>query len=74
MQHQSLEDLVRYLKDFRSWGNQGEGYDALAMSRLLGACLDNFRQNATKTDLAELPECLEPHQIMFLKKLAAGLQ
>ena len=73
MQHQSLEDLVRYLKDFRSWGNQGEGYDALAMTRMLGACLDSLRLNATKSDLAELPECLEPHQIMFLKKLATGL-
>ena len=73
MQHQSLEDLVRYLKDFRSWGNQGEGYDALAVSHLLGACLDNLRQNASKSDLADLPECLEPHQIMFLKKLATGL-
>ena len=73
MQHQSLEDLVRYLKDFRSWGNQGEGYDALAMSRLLGACLDSLRQNASKSDLADLPECLEPHQIAFLKKLASGL-
>jgi len=73
MQHQSLEDLVRYLKDFRSWGNQGEGYDGLAMSRLLGACLDSLRQNATKSDLTDLADCLEPNQIMFLKKVAAGL-
>jgi hypothetical protein len=73
MQHQSLEDLVRFLKDYRTWGNQSEGYDALGMSHLLGACLDNLRRNASKADLADLPECLEPHQIMFLKKLATGL-
>lgn len=73
MQHQSMEDLVRYLKDFRAWGNQSEGYDAVGMAHLLGACLDNLRLNATKADLADLPECLEPHQIMFLKKLAGGL-
>lgn len=73
MQMRSLEELTQYLKDFRSFGNQGEGYDAVAMSHLLGACLDNLRQNASKTDLADLPECLEAHQIMFLKKLAGGL-
>lgn len=69
----TLEDLVQHLKDFRTWGNQSEGYDAVAMLHLLGACLDNLRQNASKTDLADLPECLEAHQIMFLKKLATGL-
>jgi hypothetical protein len=73
MQAQTLEDLIRHLKEFRSWGNQSEGYDALAMSHLLGACLDNLRQNASKADLADLSECLEPPQVMFLKKLAGGL-
>ena len=73
MQVNSLEDLVQHLKDFRSWGNQSEGYDAAAMFHLLGACLDNLRQNATKADLADLPEYLEAHQVMFLKKLATGL-
>ena len=73
MQVNSLDDMVQHLKDFRSWGNQSEGYDAAAMFHLLGACLDNLRQNATKADLADLPECLEAHQLMFLKKLASGL-
>ena len=69
----SFDDLVQYLKDYRAWGNQSEGYDATGMSHLLGACLDNLRQNASKEDLADLPECLEAHQIMFLKKIATGL-
>ena len=73
MQVNSLEDMVQHLKDFRSWGNQSEGYDAAAMFHLLGACLDNLRQNATKADLADLQECLEDHQVMFLKKLSSGL-
>ncbi len=73
MQVNSLEDMVQHLKDFRTWGNQSEGYDAVGMFHLLGACLDNLRQNATKADLADLPECLEAHQVMFLKKLATGL-
>jgi len=73
MQAQTLDDLIRHLREFRAWGNQSEGYDAVAMSHLLGACLDSLRQNATKSDLSELGECLEPHQVAFLKKLAAGL-
>jgi hypothetical protein len=73
MQLQTLEELVQHLKDFRTWGNQSEGYDAVGMLHLLGACLDNLRQNASKSDLADLPECLEAHQLMFLKKLATGL-
>jgi hypothetical protein len=73
MQLNSLDDLVQHLKDFRTWGNQSEGYDAVGMLHLLGACLDNLRKNASKTDLADLPECLEAHQLMFLKKLATGL-
>jgi hypothetical protein len=74
MQVQTIEDLVRILKDFRTWGNQGEGYDAVGALHLLGACLDNLRLNASKSDLAEISECLEPHQLMFLQKLAAGLR
>jgi len=73
MQVQTLEDLIRHLREFRSWGNQSEGYDAVAMSHLLGACLDSLRQNASKADLGDLAECLEAHQVMFLKNLAAGL-
>lgn len=73
MQTRTLEELIQYLRDFRTFGNQGEGYDAVGMSHLLGACLDNLRQNASKSDLADLPECLEAHQVMFLKKLATGL-
>ena len=73
MQAQTLDDLIRHLREFRAWGNQSEGYDAVAMSHLLGACLDSLRQNATKADLADLGECLEPHQVSFLKTLAAGL-
>ena len=73
MQLNTLDDLVQHLKDFRTWGNQSEGYDAVGMLHLLGACLDNLRKNASKTDLADLPECLEAHQLMFLKKLATGL-
>ena len=73
MQVNSLEDLAQHLKDFRTWGNQSEGYDAVAMFHLLGACLDNLRLNATKADLADLSECMEAHQLMFLKKLATGL-
>ena len=73
MQAQTLDDLIRHLREFRAWGNQSEGYDAVAMSHLLGACLDSLRQNATKSDLADLSECLEAHQVTFLKKLAAGL-
>ncbi len=73
MQAQTLEDLIRHLKEFRSWGNQSEGYDAVAMSHLLGACLDNLQKNATKADLTDLTECLETHHVAFLKKLAAGL-
>ncbi|MBI3857827.1 MAG: hypothetical protein HY293_19270 [Planctomycetes bacterium] len=72
MQANTLEDLVRHLKEFRAWGNQSEGYDAVAMFHLLGACLDNLRQNATKADLADLAECLEAPQVMFLKRLATG--
>jgi hypothetical protein len=74
MQVQTIEELVRHLKDFRTWGNQGEGYDAVGALHLLGACLDNLRLNASKSDLAELPECLEPHQLMFLQKLAVGVR
>jgi hypothetical protein len=73
MQLATFEDLVRFLHDFRSWGNQSEGYDAVGMIHLLGACLDNLRRYATTSDLADLPECLEAHQIMFLKKLGARL-
>jgi hypothetical protein len=73
MQAQSLDDLIRHLRDFRSWGNQSEGYDAVGMSHLLGACLDSLKQNATKADLADLTECLKAHQVTFLKQLAAGL-
>jgi len=73
MNAQTLDDLIRQLREFRSWGNQSEGYDAVGMSHLLGACLDSLRKNATKADLADLAECLEPHQVMYLKKLAAGL-
>lgn len=73
MQAQTLEDLIRHLREFRAWGNQSEGYDAVAMSHLLGACLDSLRQNATKSDLSELGECLEAHQVAFLKTLAARL-
>lgn len=73
MNLQNFDDLVRLLKEYRAWGNQSEGYDAVAMIRLLGACLDSLRQNALPSDLKDLPECLEPHQLMFLKKLAAGL-
>ena len=73
MQAQTLEDLIRHLREFRSWGNQSEGYDAVGMSHLLGACLDSLQRNATKVDLADLKECLEAHQASFLKKLAAGL-
>jgi len=73
MQAQTLDDLIRHLREFRAWGNQSEGYDAVAMSHLLGACLDSLRQNATKSDLADLGECLKAHQVSFLKTLAAGL-
>lgn len=73
MQAQSLEDLIRQLRDFRSWGNQSEGYDAVGMSHLLGACLDSLRENATRTDLADLGECLKAPQVSFLKSLAARL-
>lgn len=73
MQAQTLEDLIRHLREFRSWGNQSEGYDAVGMSHLLGACLDSLKQNATKSDLADLAECLEAHQVSFLKVLASRL-
>lgn len=73
MNLQSHDDLVRLLKDFRTWGNQSEGYDAVGMMHLLGACLDNLRRNALPSDLKDVSECLEPHQVMFLKKLASGL-
>ena len=48
MQVNSLEDMAQHLREFRSWGNQSEGYDAVGMFHLLGACLDNLRKNATK--------------------------
>lgn len=73
MQAQSLEDLIRQLREFRSWGNQSEGYDAVGMSHLLGACLDSLKRNATKADLADLAECLNAPQVTFLKTLAATL-
>jgi len=73
MQAQTLEDLIRHLREFRSWGNQSEGYDAVAMSHLLGACLDSLRRNATKADLADLAECLDAPQLTFLKTLANAL-
>jgi hypothetical protein len=66
-------DMVQFLKDFRSWGNQSEGYDCVGMTHLLGACLDNLRQNASKAELADLSECLEAHQITFLKNLGSAL-
>jgi len=73
VQAQSLEELIRHLREFRAWGNQSEGYDAIAMIHLLGACLDSLRRNATKADLADMAECLEPHQVMFLRSLTAQL-
>ena len=74
MQANTMEDLVRHLREFRAWANQSEGYDAVAMYRLLGACLDNLRRNASKSDLADLAECLEAPQVMFLKKLATEIR
>ncbi len=73
MQVHTFEELAQYLRDYRNWGNQSEGYDAVGMLHLLGACLDNLRQFASKADLADLPECLEAPQVMFLKKLTDGL-
>ena len=73
MNAQTLDDLIQHLREYRSWGNQSEGYDAVGMSHLLGACLDNLKENATKADLADLSECLEAHQVAFLKVLAARL-
>ncbi|HLY07753.1 MAG TPA: hypothetical protein VKW04_00485 [Planctomycetota bacterium] len=73
MQAHTLEELIQHLREYRSWGNQSEGYDATGMSHLLGACLDNLKENATKADLADVAECLEAHQVAFLKKLALSL-
>jgi hypothetical protein len=73
MQAHTLEELIQHLREYRSWGNQSEGYDAVGMSHLLGACLDNLKENATKADLADLSECLEAHQVAFLRRLAGGL-
>jgi hypothetical protein len=73
MQLRTQDDFIQYLKDFRSWDHQGESYDAVGMMHLLGACLDNLQHNASKSDLADLSECLEAHQVAFLKLLASRL-
>ncbi len=65
MQAQTLEDLIRHLREFRSWGNQSEGYDATAMSHLLGACLDNLQKNAMKADLTDLTSAWRPTTCRF---------
>ena len=66
----AFEDLVRYLRDYRTWGNAGEGYDSVGMMHLLGACLENLKKYASEPQLKELGDCLEASQILFLKKLA----
>jgi hypothetical protein len=70
MQLSSFDDLLRLLKDYRSWQNSGEGYDYVGMFRLLGACLENLKRNASPAELKELGDCLEAGQLMFLKKLS----
>jgi hypothetical protein len=70
MQLSTYDDLLRLLKDYRSWQNSAEGYDYVGMFRLLGACLDNLKQNASEPQLKELGDCLEAGQILTLKKLA----
>jgi len=73
MQLHRYEDLLRLLKDYRSWGNAGEGYDYVGMIHLLGACLENLKKYASDSELNELSECLEAGQIQFLKKLSLRL-
>lgn len=70
MEIRRYEDLVQFLKDFRSWGNAGEGYDYVGMIHLLGACLENLRKYASESELAELGECLEAGQIQFMKRIS----
>ncbi len=70
MQAGSHEELIRYLREFRTWGNAGEGYDYVGMLHLLGACLENLRKYASESELKELGDCLEAGQLLFLKKLA----
>jgi hypothetical protein len=66
---ETYEDLEKFL---RSWGSfkDAEVYDLVGMAHLLGACLDNLRDNVSDVGLEELGGCLSESQIAFLKKLA----
>ncbi len=59
---------MNYLRKFQMW-DDSTGYDFVGMVNLFGACLDNLRRFATKEELAEMREYMEPHQWAFLEAL-----
>jgi hypothetical protein len=71
-QFETYEELVEYLRHWRSWTGEGQ-YDFGGIVGLLAGCLDSLREFALEAELEDLGEYLEPEQKAFLLQLSARL-
>lgn len=67
---QTYEQLTARLRDWTSFGDgPGTQYDYNGMLHLLGACVDNLRENVDEHVLQTFGPCLEEDQLSFLEQL-----
>ena len=70
---ESYEELVEFLRKWRSWNNAPE-YDFGGAIHLLGACLANILDNAMDAEIEDLADYLEAPQQELLIRLASVLR
>lgn len=66
----SYEELVAFIRNWRSWGSTEGEYDVVGLVHLLGACLTSLSETALDAELADFGDCLDDQQKIVLAKLA----
>ena len=64
----SFEDLIEFLRNWRSWGGSPE-YDFVGITQLLGACLSSIQENALDAEIEDLPDLRAPSHLKLLVRL-----
>lgn len=70
----SYEQLVDYLREFVNWQGEVAPYDAVGVTHLLGALLDNLHRHGIEADFVEMQERLTSDQEAVLRRIAVHLK
>ena len=70
----SYEELVRYLREFRSWHGDVAPYDFGGVVHLLAALLDNLKAHGAEAEFEDLHEYFTPDQVETLKRIVGALR